>query len=73
MQRYSSDHFYAFTRGNVLACFSNNDGGNYDITYHEFDNGDKLCNILLDDDCIIITDNKIQISMRNYPKVYLKF
>ena len=73
IQRYSSDHFYAFTRGNVLACFSNNDGGNYDITYHEFDNGDKLCNILLDDDCIIITDNKIQISMGNYPKVYLKF
>ena len=73
VQRYCVENFYAFTRGNVLACFSNNDGGSYVISYHEFDNGDKLCNILDDDDCVIVTDNIININMLNYPKVYLKY
>ena len=73
VQRYWEDHFYSFTRGNVLACFSNNEGGSYLIENYEFSNGDKLCNVLLDDDCVIVTDNKIQIIMGNYPKVFLKF
>ena len=73
VQRYSSDNFYVFSRGNVLACFSNNNGGNYVIDNHEFSNGDKLCNILSDDDCVIVTDNKINTNMNTHPKVYLKF
>ena len=73
IQRVCEDNFYAFTRGNVLACFSNNDGGNYTIYEHEFNNGDKLCNILEDDDCIFVENNVINVNIETYPKVYLKF
>ena len=73
VQRECKDHLYAFTRGNVLACFSNDNGGTYSISNHDFSNGDKLCNILEDDDCVIVAENKINIKMGNYPKVYLKF
>ena len=73
VQRYCNDNFYAFTRGNVLACFSNNNGGNYDISYHEFNDGDKLCNILIDDDCVIVSSGKIRVTMEKNPKVYVKF
>ena len=45
-QRYCVIHFYAFTRGNVLASFVNNNGGNYVISFHDFNNGDKLFNNL---------------------------
>ena len=73
VQRYCNDNFYAFTRGNVLACFSNNNGGNYEISYHEFNDGDKLCNILIDDDCVIVSSGKIRVTMEKNPKVYVKF
>ena len=73
VQRNCEDNFYALTRGNVLACFSNNEGGNYVINNHEFSNGDKLCNILEDDDCIFVENNEISVNIETYPKVYLKF
>ena len=73
IQRYCNKYFYAFTRGNVLACFSNNNGGDYSLDYHEFNNGDQLCNILSDDDCVIVSDGKINIKMEKLPKVYVKF
>ena len=49
-QRYANDNFYAFTRGNVLACFTNVQSSQYTITYHDFKDGDKLCNALCDGD-----------------------
>ena len=73
VQRECKPHLYAFTRGNVLACFSNDNGGTYSITNHEFSDGDKLCNILEDDDCVIVNSNGINIQMGSYPKVFLKF
>ena len=73
VQRNCEDNFYVFTRGNVLACFSNNEGGNYVINNHEFSNGDKLCNILEDDDCVFVENNEIIVSIETYPKVYVKF
>ena len=73
VQRYCEEYFYAFTRGNVLACFVNNNGGNYVISFQDFNNGDKLCDILEDDYCVIVTDNNIYINMVNYPKVFWNF
>ena len=46
IQRYSDDNFYAFTRGDVLACFTNTNSLTRYITYHSFSEGDKLCNVL---------------------------
>ena len=72
IQRYADDNFYAFTRGNVLACFTNVNSLQRTITYHPFNRGDKLCNILYDGDCVTVNDNGIQINMGDYPKVYVK-
>ena len=71
-QRYADENFYAFTRGNVLACFTNINSLQRTITYHGFNSGDKLCNILYDGDCVTVTGSGIQINMGDYPKVYVK-
>ena len=72
VQRYADENFYAFTRGNVLACFTNTKSLKRTITYHEFKNGDKLCNVLYNGDCVTVTNGKIDIVMGDYPKVYHK-
>lgn len=72
VQRYADDNFYAFTRGNVLACFTNTYGISRTITYHEFNNGDKLCNVLDSNDCVYVSDGNIYINMGEDPKIYLK-
>ena len=70
--RYVDDNFYAFTRGNVLACFTNTNSLQITISYHDFSEGDTLCNILDDKDCVSVSDGSINIEMGNYPKVYVK-
>ena len=72
VQRYADDNFYAFTRGNVLACFSNTSYLRRTITYHSFKDGDKLCNILYDNDCVTVSGGSIEIEIGDYPKVYVK-
>ena len=72
IQRYADDNFYAFTRGNVLACFTNVKSCQRTIDYHDFKNGDKLCNVLYKGDCVTVNNGKININMGDYPKVYLK-
>jgi alpha-amylase len=71
-QRYADDNFYAFTRGDVLACFTNVKSCQRTITYHSFKNGDKLCNALYTGDCVTVTNGQIPINMGDYPKVYVK-
>ena len=71
-QRYADDNFYAFTRGNVLACFTNVKSSTKTLDYHGFKNGDKLCNVLYNGDCVTVTNGKITVNMGDYPKVYVK-
>ena len=42
------------------------------ITYHEFKEGDKLCNKLSNDDCITVSNGGIKITMNGEPKIYVK-
>ena len=72
IQRYADNNFYAFTRGNVLACFTNTNSLQRKITYHNFKNYDKLCNILDDNDCVTVSSGNIIINMNGYPKIYVK-
>ena len=72
VQRYADDNFYAFTRGNVLACFTNVNSLQRTITYHEFSEGTTLCNALSDGDCVTVSGGAININMGDYPKVYIK-
>ena len=72
VQRYADDNFYAFTRGDILACFTNTNSLTRYITYHSFKDGDKLCNVLYYDDCVTVSGGTITILMGDYPKVYVK-
>jgi hypothetical protein len=72
VQRYAGDNFYAFTRGDVLACFTNTNSLQRSITYHEFSEGTMLCNVLYDGDCVTVSGGAITINMGDYPKVYVK-
>ena len=72
VQRYADDNFYAFTRGDVLACFTNTNSLQRSITYHEFSEGTMLCNVLYDGDCVTVSGGAITINMGDYPKVYVK-
>lgn len=78
IQRYADDIFYAFTRDNVLAVFTNSDNWfSRDITYHSFKEGTQLCNQVsnseefLYSDCVYVSGGKITINMRGAPKVYV--
>ena len=72
VQRYADDNFYAFTRGDVLACFTNTNSLQRTITYHEFAEGSTLCNVLSDGDCVTVSGGSININMGEYPKIYVK-
>ena len=71
-QRYADEYFYAFTRGNILACFTNNYSLQRKITYHEFKDYDKLCNIFDESDCVTVSSHNIVINMNRLPKIYIK-
>ena len=72
MAQYVDDNFYAFTRGNVLACFANVQSSQYKITYHDFKKGDKICNAHYDGECVTVSEGSININMGDYPKLYVK-
>ena len=72
MAQYVDDNFYAFTRGNVLAFFTNVQSSQYKITYHYFKEDDKLCNALYDRDCVTVSGGAININIGDYPKLYMK-
>ena len=71
-QRYVDDHFYAYTRGNVLIAVTNAMDSYKTINYHEFSEGDKLCNELKEGDCVIVEGGEINIRMDGEPKIYVK-
>ena len=78
VQRYVDNSFYAFTRGpRVLVCLTIQANIEKVITYHEFEEGATLCNVLADDgeeDCVVVTNGEIKIRMGAMPKIYnLKF
>ena len=72
VQRYADEQFYAFTRGKkVLVCLGNGNQVDRTITYHPFTDGDKLCNVLQDGDCVTVSGSGISVTV-NEPKVYVK-
>ena len=72
VQRYADDVFYSFTRGNVLVCVTRGEACQRTITYHEFSEGDKLCNALDPSDCVTVSGGSIFINMGQDPKIYVK-
>jgi alpha-amylase len=72
VQRYADNNFYAFTRDNILALFTNtNDYLTRTITYHSYPEGTKLCNAFNMSECIYVKNNQINITIKGDPKVYI--
>jgi len=71
IQRYADDNFYAYTRGDLLALFVNIDEFiTREITFHEFAENSKLCNIFDANDCVYVRQGKIVVNVMSLPKVY---
>ena len=72
VQRYADDIFYSFTRGEILCLFTNTYNMFYrDITYHNYVENQKLCNILKSDDCISVINHTLRVVMNGDFKVYV--
>ncbi|KAJ3436277.1 alpha-amylase 1-related [Anaeramoeba flamelloides] len=66
IQRYSDDNFYAFSRGKVFVALTNvgSNGGkeHRTITYHPYNNGQKICNLFYpNSDTITVQNNKFDV------------
>ena len=48
VQRFVDNMFYAFTREDVLICVIRGENCSRKITFHEFKEGSKLCNFLIE-------------------------
>ena len=64
VQNYANDYFYAYSRGPVFIAFTNVDQSFYiTITYHNFKENTKLCNIFNTSDCLVVKDNQFTVYM----------
>jgi alpha-amylase len=74
VQRYADDVFYAFTRGDILCLFTNTqDYIIRDITYHDYKDGQQLCNMFNKEECVQVKNGKIRITMGGDFKVYIPY
>jgi alpha-amylase len=76
IQRYTATNFYAFSRGKILVCLTNNGGSSssatYTISYLPYTIGDVVCNALNTNECLTVTANGITVSLEGgLPKIYV--
>lgn len=70
----SDENYFAFTRGDVLVVLTNGEPyGPITISEHEFKEGDEICNIFIEGECITIDASmKFDLDMDGSPKVFVK-
>lgn len=76
VERYVNDHFYAFSRGDVMIATTNShDKIDIDITYlpESYSEGTVVCNVFYpDQDCISVKDGALSVSILDgEPKIYV--
>jgi alpha-amylase len=74
VQRYSSNDFYSFSRGNVLICLTNSGTTtiSHTLTYLPYSNDQVVCNAVNSNDCLTVKNNSLPITLESgLPKVYL--
>jgi len=66
VQRYSDDHFYAFTRGHYFCAFTNTQQQqSRTITYHPYAAGTTLCNIFYSSDCVTVNNGQFVVTLNS--------
>jgi alpha-amylase len=74
IQRFSSNDFYSFSRGNILICLTNSGSKtvSHTLTYLPYSNGQVICNVVNSNDCLTVTNNSLTITLdTGLPKVYV--
>lgn len=73
VQRYSSNNFYSFSRGNVLICLTNSASTtSVFLSYLPWSNGQVVCNSLNANDCLTVSNGGITVTLEyGLPKVYV--
>jgi len=76
VQRYATNNFYAFTRGNSFVALTNTmNTVTYTITYQPYPNGTTLCNIFATSsqpDCITVQNGQFTVTLGlGLPKIYI--
>lgn len=71
VQRYADDNFYAFTRDKTLCLFTNSDKIiDRVITYHPYSEGQRLCNLMNNSECVYVKGGQIKVSLQADFKIY---
>jgi len=66
VQRWSDNNFYAFTRGEYFFAFTNSNQEQVrNITYHPYQNGQVLCNIFWQGDCVTVQNGQFPVYLLN--------
>jgi alpha-amylase len=73
IQRYSDDHFYAFTRGKYFCAFTNTQQQqSRPISYHPYATGTTICNIFYASDCVTVQNGQFTVTLNSGEvKVYV--
>jgi alpha-amylase len=71
VQRYSTDGFYAFTRGKTFVALTNQESYiSEPITYHDYSDGTKLCDLFNPGDCVVVKNKQFTVALPNgLPKI----
>eukprot|EP00831_Metopus_contortus_P049131 TRINITY_DN4041_c0_g1_i8.p1 TRINITY_DN4041_c0_g1~~TRINITY_DN4041_c0_g1_i8.p1 ORF type:complete len:109 (+),score=7.88 TRINITY_DN4041_c0_g1_i8:155-481(+) len=72
VERFANDNVYFFTKGLLLICLTNSEKTqNIEVSYHDYHEGTKLCNIYDTRDCTKVENKKIKIQLeKGLPKIY---
>lgn len=66
IERYADHQFYCFSRGLAVMAFSNTVNTiQRSITYNPYQNGQVVCNIFWQNDCVTITNGALNVVLLN--------
>lgn len=71
LEKWVDDNFYAFARGNLFVATTNQEGYQNRNIPVEWGNGTRLCNIFDGNDCLNVSDGRLNVTLNDAaPKVY---
>mmetsp|Transcript_6689 Transcript_6689/g.6555 ORF Transcript_6689/g.6555 Transcript_6689/m.6555 type:complete len:185 (-) Transcript_6689:32-586(-) len=66
IERYAQSNFYCFSRGLATMAFTNSPNNiQYSVTYNPYTNGQVVCNIFWQGDCVTITNGALNVVLLN--------
>jgi alpha-amylase len=64
VERYADPNFYCYSRGKAFMCFTNTSSTKtYNVTYHPYNVGDRICNIFWSTDCVTVGTQGVPVTL----------